>query len=668
MPPFFDHDQQHKLLISARSNLSQRLRDLASVEERLIHTHTRLVGIDEKVPSLQSAMAPIQDRASVASALTSQLDATLHTTFSVIHIFESIHTIQAKLNAEDPKHDLRKYLAMVCSMERYLQTIPHNYSLSLDSLDEVLDFLLDTKLLDPYSLRMLGDQLEQSKRLDPRQEMMKKDPLNKALLKLEEEFERLLTESSRVIDLSKHLTSSPGATGDDQTSEQNTAPFPTPRVELMDPDTSNKLLVISDRLKVNGRIEYCLEVYKEIRVKIVMKSIVTLKPEYLRAYSMEELNRMEWEDIRGNLSLWLRHVNAIVMVLMAQEKEVCERAFHTLDPPERTKCFADIVKKSNISIFFRFIESAASTNHRPEAMLVELLEIIQGLGHIKYEMSGVFGGCPDTLKEIEAMHLTLSFHVLRVYRILVINTETWKSQVPSDGGKDLNARYIVNYMGMIFREYKGAMAEALRLQQRSAKASGGGAIMVSNLQNTALSIMGALEKSLEHRASTCYEDPILAHVFLMNNYRHVLVRLKECVQLADCLGEDFKTKWRRKVDLNMRNYIKKVWENVVSNLGREGLQVSGGRGVSRDLLMKRVKAFNIAFEEVCRKQVRWVILDDSLRESVFLEVTQLLVPAYHAFMQSYGSYLDEGVPPQLRVNKYTVDMLENMVRNLFQGK
>ena len=498
--------------------------------------------------------------------------------------------------------------------------------------------------------------------------MIEKDPLKKALLKLEEEFERLLTESFRVIDLTKHLTSSTGATGDDQSTEHNIATSPIQHVELMDPDTSNKILVISDRLKVNGRIEYCLEVYKEIRVKIVMKSIVTLKPEYLRAYSMEELNRMEWENIRENLSLWLKHVNAIVMVLMAQEKEVCERAFHTLDPPERTKCFAEIVKKSNISIFFRFIESVASTNHRPEAMLVELLQIIQGLGHIKYEISGVFSGCPDTLKEIEAMHWTLSFHVLRVYRVLLINTETWKPQVPSDGGKDLNASFVVNYMGMIFRDYKGAMAEALRLQQRGAKASGAGAIMISSPQNAALSIMGALEKNLEHRASTCYEDPILAHVFLMNNYRYVLVRLKECVQLADCLGEDFKTKWRRKVDLNMRNYIKKVWENVVSNLGREGLHSGGSRGVSRDLLMKRVKAFNVAFEEVCRKQVRWVILDDSLRESVFLEVTQLLVPAYHGFMQSYGSYLEEGVPPQHRVNKYTVDMLEDMVRSLFQGK
>ena len=159
---------------------------------------------------------------------------------------------------------------------------------------------------------MLGDQLEQSKRLDPRQEMLKKDPLNKALLKLEEEFERLLTESSRVIDLSKHLTSSPGATADDQASEKNTAPSPTPRVELMDPDTSNKLLVISDRLKVNGRIDYCLEVYKEIRVKIVMKSIVTLKPEYLRSYSMEELNRMQWKDFRDNLSL-CTHLGADVM-------------------------------------------------------------------------------------------------------------------------------------------------------------------------------------------------------------------------------------------------------------------------------------------------------------------------------------------------------------------
>ena len=223
MPPV-DHDQQHTLLISARSNLSQRLGELATVEERLIHTHTRLVGIHEKVPFLRSAMAPIQARASVVSGLTSQLDAALESILSVVHIFDSIHTIQWTLNAEDPKHDLRKYLAMVCSMERYLQTIRDIYPPSLDSLDDVLDFLVDTKLLDPYSLKILYDLLEQSRCLNPHQEMIKKDPLKKALLKLEEEFERLLTESFRVIDLSKHLTSSIGAIGDDETTVQNTAP------------------------------------------------------------------------------------------------------------------------------------------------------------------------------------------------------------------------------------------------------------------------------------------------------------------------------------------------------------------------------------------------------------------------------------------------------------
>lgn len=613
-------------------------------------------------------MAPISSRAAIASGIATRVDSAVDRASSVLEIFKAIHTAERKLRIDDPRHDLRKYLAMVCCMERYLQILQKAYGPSLEWLEDVIGFLNHNRALDKYSLDKLADELAQSKRLDPYRELMKIDGgglLNVPLQKLEDEFGRLLAENCNAIDLAAHARSF-------EISDASGTPEPLvsevgPAVTLMEGDAINKLLVIADRLKVNGRLEECLQLYIESRVRTVRKSLASLKPEYLHFSTVEALNGLKWEDIHGYLFLWLRDLKAIVRVLMVSERELCNQVFHTLDPPsERVRCFAEIVQESKFTLFFRFAEAVSSTQHRPEALLVGLLDLFKGIEGMKEELDRVFDGCRGTLADLMALQRPLVHNVCRAFWQLVKNVDTHQSQVPSDGGKDFNASFVVNYMGMILRDYKNPMEEALRLQQSSKVA---GSIVEASLPSAAHSIMDALGKSLENRATKGYDDPILANMFLMNNYRHVLVRLKECAGLAECLGEDFRMEWKRKVDHNMRGYLRKAWEKVMVHLSREGIHFSsGGRGISRDVLRARMKAFNAAFEEAYRQQCRWVILDPQLRESVQMAVTQLLVPTYHSFVQSYGSLLEEAGPPHRKVIRYSGDTLQNMVGNLFQGK
>ncbi|KAI5075768.1 hypothetical protein GOP47_0009844 [Adiantum capillus-veneris] len=654
---------QQKLL-AARSNLAKRLGELSHIQGKLHDAESKLLDLDQKLPLLYDAMAPIRSRAAYASGLASRVDSALDHASAVLDIFKSIQTTERKLRNEDPRHDLRKYLAMVCCMERYLHMLPDAYGPSLHGLEGVIGFLNQSRALDRYSLSKLRNELEQSKSLDPCAELMSMNDgglLSIPLRKLENEFGRLLVENCTVVDLSAYLNSSDVA----NSPEASVAALPV--VALIKQDAIIQLLVIADRLRVNGRLDECLHLYREARGRMVKKSMATLKPEYLRHASAEALRDQKWEDIHRFLYAWLQDFTAVVRVLMASERELCNQVFPTLDPPlERTRLFEEIVQESKFSLFPRFAEEVACTQHRPEALLVGLLDLINGVGNLKDDIAKVFDGCAETLADLASLQRTLVHNTCRAYWELVKNVETRQSDVPNDGGKDRNASFVVNYMGMLLRDYPVTMELAFSSQYSSKKA---GAIVEATLPSAASSIMDALEKSLEDRAPKGYNDPILAHVFLMNNYRHVLVRLKECDGLAKCLGEEFKVQWRKKVDHNMRSYLKKAWEKVMMHLSREGLQMSsGGRGMSKDMLRSRLRAFNASFEETYKQQCRWVILDDQLRDSVQLAIIQLLVPAYHSFIQSFGSLLEEGTHPHKRVVKYSGDRLQSMVRDLFEGK
>ena len=54
------------------------------------------------------------------------------------------------------------------------------------------------------------------------------------------------------------------------------------------------------------------------------------------------------------------------------------------------------------------------------------------------------------------------------------------------------------------------------------------------------------------------------------------------------------------------------------------------------LLVVRFKTFNMQFEELHQKQSQWTVPDVELRESLRLEVAEVLLPAYRSFVRRFG--------------------------------
>lgn len=94
---------------------------------------------------------------------------------------------------------------------------------------------------------------------------------------------------------------------------------------------------------------------------------------------------------------------------------------------------------------------------------------------------------------------------------------------------------------------------------------------------------------------------------------------------------------------------------------------SGGRATARNLVKQRLKSFNEAFDDMYKKQARWIIADKDLQEKTSQVITQTIVPVYRSYMQNYGPLVEQDQSAS-KYAKYTAESLEKMLNSLFHPK
>ncbi|KAE8658706.1 O-fucosyltransferase family protein [Hibiscus syriacus] len=77
---------------------------------------------------------------------------------------------------------------------------------------------------------------------------------------------------------------------------------------------------------------------------------------------------------------------------------------------------------------------------------------------------------------------------------------------------------------------------------------------------------------------------------------------------------------------------------------------------------KRLKAFNEAFDDMYKKQLNWVIIDESSRDKMHKLVVQTLVTAYASYLQKYSLVVEHSDV------FYMVQSLENMLSTVLKPK
>ncbi|MCI14628.1 exocyst complex component, partial [Trifolium medium] len=84
-------------------------------------------------------------------------------------------------------------------------------------------------------------------------------------------------------------------------------------------------------------------------------------------------------------------------------------------------------------------------------------------------------------------------------------------------------------------------------------------------------------------------------------------------------------------------------------------------------MKKKLKSFNILFEEICRVQSLWFILDEQLKDEIIISIKKKLFPAYGNFIGMFQKSVKELGKHSDKYIKYGMEDVEARLHNLFHG-
>ncbi|KAL3829457.1 hypothetical protein ACJIZ3_018259 [Penstemon smallii] len=175
--------------------------------------------------------------------------------------------------------------------------------------------------------------------------------------------------------------------------------------------------------------------------------------------------------------------------------------------------------------------------------------------------------------------------------------------------------------------------------------------------------MDLLDAYLEGK-SKLYKDHALSSIFLMNNGRYILQKIKGSTELNSLMGDT----WCRKRSSELRQYHKtyqrETWGKLLNCLNTEGLLVNGK--VVKPNVKERFTSFNATFSEIHKTQSSWVVGDEQLQSELRVSISNMVIPAYRSFLGRFSQVFTPGRQTEKYV-KYQAEDIETYIDELFDG-
>ena len=634
-------------LVSATRSLKASLEKSRDLGFALQKAGSRLEDISQRLPTLEAAVRPIRADKEALVAVGGHINRAVGPAAAVLKVFDAVHGLEKSL-LSDPRNDLPGYLSVLKRMEEALRFLGDNCGLAIQWLEDIVEYLEDNNVADERYLANLKKSLKILRDLQSDEDRIRLDGglLNAALDKLENEFRRLLTEHSVPLPMS----SSPSL------GEQACiAPSPLPVTVIQ------KLQAILGRLIANKRLDRCISIYVEVRSSNVRASLQALDLDYLEI-SVSEFNDVQ--SIEGYIAKWGKHLEFAVKHLFEAEFKLCNDVFERIGLDVWMGCFAKIVTQAGILAFLQFGKTVTESKNDP-IKLLKLLDIFASLNKLRLDFNRLFGGA--ACLEIQNLTRDLIKRVIdgvaEIFWELLVQVELQRQNSPPlDGAVPRLVSFIIDYSNkLISDDYRPILTQALVIHRSWKKEKFQEGLLIGEVTN----LVRAIEQNLDAWIKA-YEDSTLSNFFAMNNHWHLHKHLKG-TKVGELMGEKVKEHEQYK-DYYAAVFLRDSWSKLPSHLSREGLiMFSGGRATARDLVKKRLKTFNEAFEDMYKKQSVWVITDKELREKTCQLIVQTIVPVYRSYMQNYGPLVEQD-PSSSKYAKYTVQNLEKMLLSLYQPK
>ncbi|KAJ7004596.1 hypothetical protein NC653_009439 [Populus alba x Populus x berolinensis] len=441
------------------------------------------------------------------------------------------------------------------------------------------------------------------------------------------------------------------------------------------PEAISKMNRIATAMISSGYESECCMVYSLVRRNAFSSELDKLGYENI---STENVQKMQWQSLEGAIAMWLSVIKHCSSVLFSGERKLCSSVFSEY-PSISQRLFSHIALTFAVR-FLNFADAIALTKRSAEKLfkILDMYEALRDLIPVfDYDTSS--SECSEELKsQIWAVKGRLGEFAVSIICDLEnsIKRDNVRTPVPSGAVHPLT-RYTMNYLKYAC-EYKETLGQVFQQHQKK-EGSGESKGPESDIKSGANddygtpksspfsaqlnSVMDLLDENLDMK-SKLYRDPALSYIFLMNNGRYILQKIKGSDEIHDMMGDT----WCRKRSSDLRQYHKaytrETWTKLLQCLNQDGLQVNGK--VSKAVLKERFKTFTTMFDEIHRTQSTWVVSDEQLQSELRVSVSAVVTPAYRSFVGRFQQHLAHGRQIEKYI-KYQPEDIENLIDELFDG-
>jgi hypothetical protein len=321
-----------------------------------------------------------------------------------------------------------------------------------------------------------------------------------------------------------------------------------------------------DAMVAVGYETECTQVFLVARRNALDTTLLSLG--YEKA-SIDDVVKMAWEGLETEIGTWIKAFRHIVNVGLSAEHDLCARVFAGSNTPLGRDIFADLARCAMLQML-NFTEAVAMTKRAAEKLfkVLDMYEAIRDGAPIvdaylsSYETPENGGdgksssgteALADLKSELVSVRARLGESAAAIFCDLEssIRADAGKQPVPGGAVHPLT-RYLMNYLKYVC-EYKNTLEQVFREHHRpdSDDAPGHDSESSNPFAAQLTDVMELLNTNLEGK-SRLYKDPALSNIFLMNNGRYMLQKIRGSPETNAMLGET----WARKQSTNLRQYHK----------------------------------------------------------------------------------------------------------------
>ncbi|WOL11187.1 hypothetical protein Cni_G19949 [Canna indica] len=459
-------------------------------------------------------------------------------------------------------------------------------------------------------------------------------------------------------------------------SNSGESPLPYPA-----PETVERLQKIAAVMISAGYDTECCQVFAIARRNAFETALTNLGYEKV---SIDDVLKMSWDSLESEIVSYIKAFKHIMTASFTAEHELCEAVFagHRAICDRLFRGFA----QSAIIQLLAFAEAVSMTKRSAEKLL-KVLDIYEALRDVKPNIDTLLPSeheqdessvLTDPKADMSSLQCRLGEAAVAIFCDLGNSIKADNNKTPVQGGAVHRlTRFVMKYLKDAC-EYKNTLEQLFKEHKHPEKPSTsdddgensqGGDRDSSNDERNLLGeqlveALDLLHSNLDSKAKL-YKDLALSNIFLLNNGRYIVKKVKISTEIHHLVGETWYRRRSSELQQYHKNYQRETWSKLVACLRDEGLQVKGG-SVAKPVLKERFKSFNAMFEEIHKTQSTWVVSDEQLQSELRVSVSAVVVPAYRSFLGRFSQYLDPGRQTEKYI-KFGAEDLENMIDELFDG-